>query len=458
MAERDGRAGPHGCREVLEWRKRFNHGNGQKQWPHDPITDVQLDYIFDELEYEASQRDPATGIFVTSIPKVYESRSLIPADLKSAHVSGAAILESAPDEEKDWHPGSDGQVLDLVHPSLYCLRIGESLVRLRADTDTASTNALRVIDEKEYMSLRPDLNDFLYCSSVEYQWLPTDFEVSELAEVKAFDYINNLHPIQHRSLCPTISSIHSRFIPLFERVLSDTLSPERPLPSRSIHTHDPASFSPPNTDGRVDFKLCGRTLQVIVKLANIVLTPENPCYSGGSWHVEGMANEKIVATGLYYYGCENTTESRLNFRTVVGDGEDNGRGMPYEQNDDRGYYTAYGFSGDDPLNQELGHVIAEEDKKILCFFLVDPLTRILSTSDVPPQQSDWALQEMLRIPALQELPVELFEIIAGYVTSGTTVPRKEAEEHRERLMDERVYSTMGHNEEVFELDFNMCEH
>lgn len=29
------------------------------------------------------------------------------------------------------------------------------------------------------------------------------------------------------------------------------------------------------------------TLQLIVKLANIVLTPENPDYPGGKWHVEG---------------------------------------------------------------------------------------------------------------------------------------------------------------------------
>jgi hypothetical protein len=33
--------------------------------------------------------------------------------------------------------------------------------------------------------------------------------------------------------------------------------------------------------------LAGSKIQVIVKLANIVLTPERPKYPGGSWHVEG---------------------------------------------------------------------------------------------------------------------------------------------------------------------------
>ena len=31
-----------------------------------------------------------------------------------------------------------------------------------------------------------------------------------------------------------------------------------------------------------------RGLQIIVKLANIELTPEKPNYEGGTWHVEGQ--------------------------------------------------------------------------------------------------------------------------------------------------------------------------
>ena len=45
----------------------------------------------------------------------------------------------------------------------------------------------------------------------------------------------------------------------------------------------------PDLDLRRDF---GR-LQIIVKLANIHLTPEKPIYEGGSWHVEGQANESM---------------------------------------------------------------------------------------------------------------------------------------------------------------------
>lgn len=65
---------------------------------------------------------------------------------------------------------------------------------------------------------------------------------------------------------------------------------------------------------RVDLKSenAHRGLQVIVKLANIELTPEKPEYEGGSWHVERALNERIVATSLYYYSNENITNSTLS--------------------------------------------------------------------------------------------------------------------------------------------------
>lgn len=43
---------------------RFEYGDGEKQWPRDPLTDAQLDYIFAQLKHEADKRDPATGIYV----------------------------------------------------------------------------------------------------------------------------------------------------------------------------------------------------------------------------------------------------------------------------------------------------------------------------------------------------------------------------------------------------------
>ena len=66
-------------------------------------------------------------------------------------------------------------------------------------------------------------------------------------------------------------------------------------------------------------------------------TPEKPEYPGGSWHVEGMSNESIVVSGIYYFDQENISESSLAFRTAVDQPED------YRQDDGRGCMFTWGL-------------------------------------------------------------------------------------------------------------------
>ena len=47
---------------------RFDEGSGEKQWPRDPITEAQLNHLFDQLRYVAGQRDPETGTMVSHDP------------------------------------------------------------------------------------------------------------------------------------------------------------------------------------------------------------------------------------------------------------------------------------------------------------------------------------------------------------------------------------------------------
>jgi hypothetical protein len=173
-------------------------------------------------------------------------------------------------------------------------------------------------------------------------------------------YINNLHPEHHPELYTTLASVFAAVLPLFENVLTDLINPR----SRRVHVsmnedqlypdRPNLSYKDPKYDEVMDawndnkhavvnqdiskspfiphqraqmVTLKGRKLQVITKLANIELSPDKPDYMGASWHVEGMENEHIVATAIWYYSFSNITESRLAFRTDVREPED------YEQND-----------------------------------------------------------------------------------------------------------------------------
>lgn len=232
------------------------------------------------------------------------------------------------------------------------------------------------------------------------------------------------------------------------------------------------------TKGTVNLRKDFSKLQIIIKLANIHLTPEKPTYEGGSWHVEGMANESIVSTALYYYDCENISESLLAFRQHVECGID----LPYEQGDWRACEVIYGFQNEGPTLQDLGKVVCKENRlltfpntmqhrvhpfhladptkpghrKILALFLVDPHLRIISTADVPPQQKSWWEEKVRDIGPLGSIPDEMTNHILDLVDYPVSL--ETAKEQRLELMEERKGFVKWQQEKVVDYTFNLCEH
>ncbi|MFH8637268.1 DUF4246 domain-containing protein [Streptomyces goshikiensis] len=460
------------------WFDKRNDADVVARWTREALdqglTEAQVRYVLAELAHYAALRDGRTGVEVSAVDGVWQSDALVDDGLRSRLREAVRVLEQVPEAEKDWHPGSDGQVLDLVHPSLFCL-----------------VNEVSGGPERAW--LNPTDRYSRYEFSEKFQWLPTDVDVSEDGDVAFRSYVNNVHPEAHRELASVLPELFARLRPLFENVLTDLRHP-RPLrieadpygwydsepqrPEKSAHGDDEAyaeavsawelalddwwenrspvipdapDFTPPERPGasdRVDLR--GRRLQVIVKLATIHLTPDKPEYAGGSWHVEGMMNERIVSTGIYYWDSENITESRLSFRAALDD-------PSYEQNDDNGLREVYGLEDEDALNQTLGSASTPAGRclafpnvlqhrvgsfrltdttrpghrKILAFFLVDPSEGIVSTSDVPPQQP-WS--------------------------DTSTMTLEQAKEHREQLMRERKFFVAEHNDQLYEREFSLCEH
>jgi len=307
-------------------------------------------------------------------------------------------------EPIDWHPGSDQQVRDLIHPSMYCY-----------------------IDDT--MEIK-----FPY----RYQWLPSEFNCENGCQIKS--YINGLYydPITYEC----IENIFGLFKPHFEELLGLTIN----------------------------------QCQVIVKMANIILTPDKPIYSGGSWHMEGVGHENIIASGIYYYDFKNISDSDLLFRRSLNNP------VHYEQYDGSGVYYDYGIRDGAILNEQLGFIRTIEDKcivftnniqhrveqfelldknqcgyrKILVFFLIDPDHRILSTNDIDVQDKNQFYEFLMDHTNLGNLlPPEVIELIVNY---HSPMSEAEAEENRNNLMLTRNIFDKKINEEIFENEFNLCEH
>lgn len=460
------------------WFDKQNEADIVAAWTREAIaqglTEAQVRYVLAELGHYAALRDERTGVEVSAVDGVWQSDTLADGTLGLRLREATRVLEQVPEAEQDWHPGSDGQVLDLVHPSLFCLVRGVSGGPERAWRNPTDRYSRYEFSEK-------------------FQWLPTDVDVGDDGAVVFRSYINNVHPETHRELARVLPDLFACVRPLLENVLTDLRHPrplrikadpygwydaEPELPDKSAYVDDGSysealrtweqavhdwwenrrlvipdapAFAPPvlpDESARVDLR--GRRLQVIVKLATIHLTPEKPEYPGGSWHVEGMMNERIVATVIHYRDSQNITESRLSFRAALDH-------PSYEQNDDDGVRDVYGLEDEDALNQLLGSTstpagrcvafpnilqhrvgkfrLADATRpgyrKILAFFLVDPSERIVSTSDVPPQQP-WS--------------------------DTSTMTLEQARSHREQLMRERKFFVDEHNERLYEREFSLCEH
>lgn len=89
-------------------------------------------------------------------------------------------------------------------------------------------------------------------------------------------------------------------------------------------------------------------------------------------------------------------------------------------------------------------------------FLVDPENRIPSTTDIPPQQTDWTrdavldalMGDQMKVP----LPVELVDMIADNIDDVVTLEQSKA--YMEQLMDERAAFVGVVNREHFSVGFN----
>ena len=404
--------------------------------------------------------------------------------------------------------GSNNQMLDLVHPSMYPFVVGLSC-ECEPGKDWKDTIGTRNTSKRIFKA-RGKYGEFDN-RSVKYQWLPSEVEVDNNGNCKIKSYINNLHPVQHAKLYQTLEAILSKFIPMFNETLTrfvndkgrrhDVGTNEEDLYVIPVQGEDETDedfdgrydewsrldayekemkdisaidkFEPPAYEKQIDLK--GRKLQVIFKLANIVLTPKNPTYNGGVWHVEGMKNEDIVASGIYYWHNENITESKLTFRTNTAE-------PSYEQGDDRGVEYVYGFKNEEHMIQELGSVTCIQDRavcwpnnlqhrvqnfelvdktkmgyrKILVIFLVNPRNEIISTDIIPPQNYKW-MEDLIKsekpIPGMShDLQAHILKHTDWHFT------HEKAIEVRDDLMQERKYFTNVVTEHRFERPFSLCEH
>ena len=150
------------------------------------LSESMVDWCIDEVRYRASKVSDPTNpppVFVFH-GDVYRSDNAVSPGLKRELEAAVQDFESKiPETKKDWHPGSNEQVWDLVHPSLFPLVYG----RTRILPDGQKTTLEDCISRSgEGVTIPVPLNKEIRESrsmrhnpfSKKYQWLPCEVDIS----------------------------------------------------------------------------------------------------------------------------------------------------------------------------------------------------------------------------------------------------------------------------------------
>ncbi|KAF3274454.1 hypothetical protein TWF970_007967 [Orbilia oligospora] len=163
-------------------------------------------------------------------------------------------------------------------------------------------------------------------------------------------------------------------------------------------------WEPPELSKSTSLK--GQTAKVVVRLMNINLPPRSPKFvTRGGWMVEGVLNERIVATGIYCYSQRNIENARIHFS------------VPIKENlKDKDWGLVHNLD----MRADFQEVGATSLK-------------IPTTRDIGPQQPD-VRQEIDDLLA-KRLPRELTAMILGYLPP--VIPDSDAAAFKEAFLKER---------------------
>ncbi|KAJ1334368.1 hypothetical protein BSLG_008097 [Batrachochytrium salamandrivorans] len=408
---------------VQEWRSILA---GEEGPPNKVALVVEEVIAFVSQLGSRGVHSASTGATVMPGPAVgtIVSPDAVPLDLSNRLIEHTRVLEDIPEAHKDWQAehskaaGSNSNetishsrhVLNLVNPHLFSLWYHHTLIKLTErkclsglSTKISLTFLAVLFPLERQLSL---LMGRLVAFILKIPILNEDL-LKKDCWMYCFAYLrfnpheqSNVSPVRYRQLSPCVS-------------------------------------------------LSNRRLQMIIKISQIHLTPENPEYEGESWSVDGNSNEAIVATCIYPYAVSDTiTVPILELRAgacVPFDytlaGEDMQNQMDY-------ILREYGISAGNKLTQEVGNIKLNLGRcvtypnlfqhrlapirlldaslgqvghcKFLMFYLIDPSKTIVSTSATPPQQIGWFTDAISSSACIPRLPNEIIRNVASFIPGLST--------------------------------------
>ena len=120
---------------------------------------------------------------VTLDPGVVKSDAIVPEDVRERLRLAVGRLEKSEQHRKDWHPGTNEQVLDLVHPSLFPIIYGRTRILPKGFVDVedpvASAGSGVLLPPPKYDVRNVRFEWAVNSISEQFQWLPCEVYLGE---------------------------------------------------------------------------------------------------------------------------------------------------------------------------------------------------------------------------------------------------------------------------------------
>ncbi|KAJ5092800.1 Protein of unknown function DUF4246 [Penicillium angulare] len=358
--------------EQAEWHSKIFDDESIAAWREEllqinmAMSPMMMAWVINELQQKVVlYKDSEKGLVECFDKGVVKSDTAISTDLRLALKEALALLENA-SEGKDYEPGSDDKVVNLVDPSLFPViygrtrvlpdelvglenvfsRVGEGIV-LPVTQENEKFSRIATINAEIAETSEGHMNtDGKLILSTEFQWLPFDVKITHSSGCQILSYINNIHPIKHQALYKILEEIVGNTIPLWEQSLllppteqridydkveydeQPNAAPNPDLNDRSgesqtaqpIRAPEPGDFLPREPSFYFEDHVILRdkfrhgNLQVVLKLFNIELTPDKPDYEGGAWNFDGQLVSFLILkadTGCFYSIADFNKNERI---------------------------------------------------------------------------------------------------------------------------------------------------
>jgi hypothetical protein len=190
---------------------------------------------------------------------------------------------------------------ELVNPALYPLIQGISKVEpLKSVPPCIFVQSSKENSNNNDNQPEVDFWGRKYNKSTKCQWLPTYFEIDDKGNCTISNYINDLAP--RSKFSELYSSLEELFVQALPQ-LESAYNHGRKVRSK-LRTDRDASLQFGSM--RKHYSLKGQKLQVFTKIVDYEIGAGKP-YEG-EWHVNGIPNEEIVATAMYFLHCDENID------------------------------------------------------------------------------------------------------------------------------------------------------